>query len=68
MIPTFMGAHAFPNEYEKNHEGYVNLICDEMIPKVAKQGLLFSLMFSAKKATSMLNNHAEYLMLVKNMV
>ena len=38
MIPTFMGAHAFPNEYEKNHEGYVNLICDEMIPKVAKQG------------------------------
>ena len=38
MIPTFMGAHAFPQEYEKNHEGYVNLICDEMIPKVAKQG------------------------------
>lgn len=38
MIPTFMGAHAFPDEYEKNHEGYVNLICDEMIPEVAKQG------------------------------
>ena len=38
MIPTFMGAHAFPSEYEKNHEGYVNLICDEMIPEVAKQG------------------------------
>ena len=39
MIPTFMGAHAFPNEYEKDREGYVNLICDEMIPKVAKQGI-----------------------------
>jgi len=39
MIPTFMGAHAFPNEYEKNREGYVNLICDEMIPRVAKQGI-----------------------------
>ena len=39
MIPTFMVAHAFPNEYEKNHEGYVNLICDEMIPKVARQGI-----------------------------
>ena len=38
MIPTFMGAHAFPSEYEKNHEGYVNLICDRMIPEVAKQG------------------------------
>jgi len=39
MIPTFMGAHAFPQEYENNHEGYVNLICDEMIPKIAKQGI-----------------------------
>ena len=39
MIPTFMGAHAFPNEYEKNREGDVNLICDEMIPRVAKQGI-----------------------------
>ena len=39
MIPTFMGAHAIPQEYEKNHEGYVNLICDEMIPKIAKQGI-----------------------------
>lgn len=39
MIPTFMGAHAFPHEYEKNHEGYVKLICNEMIPEVAKQGI-----------------------------
>ncbi len=39
MIPTFMGAHAFPDEYEKNHEGYVKLICNEMIPEVAKQGI-----------------------------
>ena len=39
MIPTFMGAHTFPHEYEKNHEGYVKLICNEMIPEVAKQGI-----------------------------
>ena len=39
MVPTFMGAHDFPNEYDKNREGYVNLICDEMIPEVAKQGI-----------------------------
>ena len=39
MVPTFMGAHDFPHEYDKNHEGYVNLICDEMIPEVAKQGI-----------------------------
>ena len=39
MVPTFMGAHDFPHEYDKNREGYVKLICDEMIPEVAKQGI-----------------------------
>ena len=39
IIPTFMGAHAFPPEYSKNHDGYVDLICDEMIPAVAEQGI-----------------------------
>ncbi|MFL2983427.1 MAG: imidazolonepropionase [Candidatus Neomarinimicrobiota bacterium] len=39
MIPTFMGAHAFPKEYKNNHNGYVDLICNEMIPEVSKQGI-----------------------------
>ncbi|MBL7011282.1 MAG: amidohydrolase family protein, partial [Candidatus Marinimicrobia bacterium] len=37
--PTFMGGHAFPQEYSDDHDGYVNLICKEMIPEVAKQGI-----------------------------
>ncbi len=36
---TFLGAHAFPAEFKDNHEGYVNLICTEMIPKIAEQKL-----------------------------
>lgn len=39
IIPTFMGAHDFPPEYADNREGFVNLICDEMLPKVAEQGI-----------------------------
>ena len=39
MIPTFMGGHAFPPEFANDHEAYVDLICDEMIPAVAKQGI-----------------------------
>ena len=39
IIPTFMGAHAYPPEYENNHDGYVDLICSEMIPAVAKEKL-----------------------------
>ena len=39
MVPTFMGGHAFPNEFVNDHEGYINLICDEMVPAVAEQGI-----------------------------
>ena len=39
MVPTFMGAHAFPKEFFDNHDAYVDIICDEMIPAVAKQGI-----------------------------
>lgn len=39
VIPTFLGAHSFPPEYSNNHEGYVDLICDEMIPAVASENL-----------------------------
>ncbi len=39
MIPTFMGAHTFPFEYKNDHDGYVDFICDEMLPEIAKKGL-----------------------------
>jgi len=39
IIPTFLGAHAFPPEFADDHEGYVDLLCAEMIPAVAEQGI-----------------------------
>ena len=39
LIPTLMGGHAFPQEFADDHDGYVNLICNEMIPAVAAQGI-----------------------------
>ena len=39
MVPTFMGGHAIPNEYSDNRDAYVDIICNEMIPEVAKQGI-----------------------------
>ena len=36
---TFLGAHAFPVEYKENHKGYVDLIINEMLPKVADENL-----------------------------
>ena len=39
LIATFMGAHAFPPEFKDKHAEYVDLICDDMIPEVEKQGI-----------------------------
>ena len=39
VIPTFMGAHALPQEFKENREAYLKLLCEEMIPAVAKQKL-----------------------------
>lgn len=36
---TFLGAHAFPTEFKDNHRGYIDLIINEMIPKIAEEGL-----------------------------
>lgn len=36
---TFLGAHAFPKEYKENHSGYIDLIIDEMLPKIAEEKL-----------------------------
>ena len=33
---TFLGAHAIPTEYKGNKDGYLDLLCNEMMPKVAE--------------------------------
>jgi imidazolonepropionase len=35
IIPTFMPAHAVPPEFKKNPDEYVDLICEEMLPKAS---------------------------------
>lgn len=36
---TFLGAHAFPNEFKDNHQGYIDIIINEMIPKIVEENL-----------------------------
>jgi len=36
---TFLGAHAVPLAYKNNKKGYIDLICNEMLPKIAEEGL-----------------------------
>ncbi len=36
---SFLAAHAYPVEYKENHEGYLKLIINEMLPVIAGEGL-----------------------------
>jgi imidazolonepropionase len=39
VVPTFMGAHAVPVEYKERPDDFVDLIINEMLPKVREQGI-----------------------------
>lgn len=36
---TFLGAHAVPPEFKDNKDGYLDLICNEMLPRIAEEKL-----------------------------
>ena len=39
VVPTFLGAHAIPREDRESPERYVDLVINEMLPRVAKENL-----------------------------
>jgi len=39
VVPTFMGAHEFPDEWRHDRDGYVDRVIDEMLPAVSREGL-----------------------------
>jgi imidazolonepropionase len=39
IVPTYLGAHTVPIEYRSNPDDYVQFVCDQVIPAVAKQQL-----------------------------
>ncbi len=39
LVATFMGAHAVPQEFQDDREGYIRLLCQDLIPAVAREKL-----------------------------
>lgn len=37
VVPTFIGAHALPDEYRGRPDAYIDLVVDEMLPAVAER-------------------------------
>ncbi|MFX1503240.1 MAG: imidazolonepropionase, partial [Promethearchaeota archaeon] len=67
LIPTFLGAHAIPPEFENKPDKYVELIITEMIPKIAEEGLAEFCdvfcekgIFSIKQTRKILNTAIRY--------
>ncbi|WP_420852912.1 imidazolonepropionase [Simplicispira suum] len=38
--PTFLGAHALPPEYAGRSQAYIDVVCNEMLPALAAEGLV----------------------------
>ncbi|MBM4467874.1 MAG: amidohydrolase family protein, partial [Chloroflexi bacterium] len=38
LVPTFLGAHAVPEEYEGRADEYVDMVVEEMLPRVRDKG------------------------------
>jgi imidazolonepropionase len=36
---TFLAAHAYPAEFKTNHQGYIDIIINEMLPRIAEEKL-----------------------------
>lgn len=69
---TFLGAHAVGREYAGRQSGYVDMLCEEMIPEVAKQGLAEYIdvfcdkgFFTVQETAKILKKGLEYGMLPK---
>jgi imidazolonepropionase len=39
VVTTFLGAHTIPPEYRGRADDYIGLVCDEILPAVAAEGL-----------------------------
>jgi len=61
LVPTFLGAHMVPDEYQLDREAYIRLLCEVLIPEVGEQKLarfcdvfVEQGAFSLKEATTIL--------------
>jgi imidazolonepropionase len=64
---TFLGAHSFPPEYKDDHQGYIDLIIDKMLPAIAAEKLADYIdvfcetgFFSPEQTTTLINAGKQY--------
>lgn len=66
LVPTYLGAHAVPEEYKDNRQGYINLMTQKVIPYISQEKLAEFIdcfcedgVFSATESRAILNRGKE---------
>ena len=64
---TFLGAHAIPQSYKSDRDGYINLLINRLLPQIADEGLADYIdvfcdvgFFTPKETTTLLEAGARY--------
>ena len=61
LLSTFLGAHAIPPEYKQDRQAYIDLVLNEMLPKVLEEELaMFCDVFA--DAPAFTNEEAEHIL------
>ena len=67
IIPTFLGAHEFPEEYKNNHRAYLDILKKEMLPKVKENNLAKYVDIFTEEHVFSIEESKEYLSFAKQM-
>ena len=60
IVRTFLGAHAVPQDYRGNEEGFIEYLIQEVLPDVAKGKLAESATYFARRVFFPSTNHEGY--------
>lgn len=67
IVSTFLGAHAYPEIFKNDHEGYINIIINEMLPEIKKANLAEFVDVFCEKGYFSLKETQKILVAAKNM-
>ncbi len=72
IMPTFLGAHVLPPEYQGKSDAYIDFLCEEVMAQIAEQGLATavdafceSIAFSTSQVERIFRSAARYGLRVK---
>ncbi len=67
IVPTFLGAHEFPEEFKNDHRGYLDILGKEMLPRVKESNLAKYVDIFTEEHVYSIDESREYLKIAQDM-